>query len=69
MGFNDRVKNFLTQQEASGIGEDSIMSTIPAGFNRSVKSGHQQVVYGSLIVSGSIIVDGILRVYAWPSAA
>ena len=69
MGFTNRIKDLLKSSGQSGSGEDAVMSTIPAGFNRSVNSGEQQVVYGSLIVNGSITVGGTLRVYAWPSAS
>ena len=47
--------------------EDANMITIPAGTNREVLVGYQEVLYGEFVVNGAMIVGGLLIVDAVPT--
>lgn len=67
-GLVARMKSLMKSVEPEGSGtDDAVMSTIPADTVRSVPSGYQQAVFGSLVISGTMSVAGTLKVCAWPS--
>lgn len=47
--------------------EDADMLTVPVGIVKEVPVGHQQVLYGELVVNGSYVVNGTLIVDAIPT--
>ena len=57
-----------TEQSASEIiGFSTNLTTIPSGDTATVRENEQAVVFGSLVVAGTLVVDGELNVVALPS--
>ncbi|MDP2362897.1 MAG: hypothetical protein Q8M94_03905 [Ignavibacteria bacterium] len=46
---------------------DVMMTTIPTGTVHTIPVNYQQIIFGSLIINGSIEVLGILNVSAMPA--
>lgn len=57
----------LVKSNITAETEDAKKDTIIAGTILTVPANHQHIVFGSLTIAGSLVVDGTLRVSAWPS--
>lgn len=57
----------LVKQGVTAEREDANIATISAGLFREVAVNFQQVNYGSLVVNGSMDVNGILIVDTLPT--
>lgn len=66
MGLISDMKQ-LVKANITAATEDAKKDTIVAGAILSVPANHQHIVFGSLTIAGLLVVDGTLRVSAWPS--
>jgi len=66
MGLISDMKQ-LVKSNINAETEDATKDTIVAGTILTVPTNHQHIVFGSLTIAGTLIVDGTLRVSAWPS--
>ena len=66
MGLISNMKQ-LVKGNMSHETEDANMMTIPAGTNREILVGYQEVLYGELVVNGAMIVGGLLIVDVVPT--
>lgn len=66
MGLISEMKQ-LVKSNITAETEDATKDTIVAGTILSVPANHQHIVFGSLTIAGSLVIDGALRVSAWPA--
>ena len=66
MGLISDMKQ-LVKSNITAETEDAKKDTIVAGTILNVPANHQHIVFGSLTIAGALVVDGTLRVSAWPS--
>ena len=66
MGLISNMKQ-IVKAGVSAETEDANMITIPAGTNREILAGYQEVLYGAFEVSGAMVVSGLLIVDVVPT--